>query len=92
MADTVRKKVLIQGVVQGVFFRASTQSRAKELGLVGWVKNKPNGSVEAIFEGTADRVEDMIKWCRQGPSEANVTDVKITPEAVTSKCNGFEIR
>jgi len=79
-------------MVQGVFFRAGTQSKAKELGLVGWVKNTPNGSVEAVFEGASDRVEDMIKWCHQGPSTAKVNQVTVTPETVTSKCKGFEIR
>jgi len=90
--SVVRKRVLISGMVQGVFFRDSTQSKARELGLFGWVKNTPNGTVEAVFEGESDRVEDMIKWTQQGPPGANVSNVKVTPEAATAKFNGFVIR
>jgi acylphosphatase len=63
--------------VQGVFFRAETQSRARSLGLVGWVRNAPDGTVEAVFEGPSERVDSMLDWCRRGPPHAQVEDVAV---------------
>lgn len=90
--DIVRKRAVISGMVQGVFFRAHTQEKARELGLVGWVKNRPDGSVEAVFEGTPGQVEAMIKWCHEGPSTARISKVTVKPEEPTGRCTGFEIR
>jgi acylphosphatase len=73
----VRASVRVSGRVQGVFFRAETQSRARSLGLAGWVRNAPDGSVEAVFEGPAERVRSMLDWCRRGPSHATVDDVTV---------------
>jgi acylphosphatase len=70
----------VRGAVQGVFFRAETRDRARSLGLAGWVRNVPDGSVEAIFEGDSERVESMIDWCRRGPRGASVTDVEVSDE------------
>lgn len=70
--------MLVRGRVQGVFFRAETRSRAVSLGLGGWVRNNPDGTVEAAFEGERERVESMVEWCRRGPTLAQVEDVEVT--------------
>jgi acylphosphatase len=86
-----RAHVVVRGSVQGVFFRVETRERARSLGLAGRVRNAPNGTVEAAFEGDDDRVEEMIEWCRHGPAGAMVEDVEVTwvePEGEV----GFSIR
>ncbi len=70
--DTVRAHVIVSGLVQGVWFRASTRDVALRLGLRGWVRNRPDGTVEAVFEGPRDRVEQAVAWCRRGPPAARV--------------------
>jgi acylphosphatase len=70
--DRERAHVYVSGQVQGVFFRDSTQEIAEQLGLTGWVKNLPDGRVEALFEGPSERVREMIRWCEQGPPHAKV--------------------
>ena len=72
-----RVHVRIHGHVQGVFFRAETRSRASSLGLGGFIRNLPDGSVEAAFEGDAARVDSMLEWCRRGPSGARVERVDV---------------
>ena len=69
------KKVLITGSVQGVFFRASAQEEAINLGVTGWIKNLSNGDVEAILCGTEKSVEQLEQWLHHGPDEAEVTKV-----------------
>lgn len=69
--------VIVSGQVQGVWFRASTKQKADELGLNGWVRNTPNGCVEAVFEGEEELVNRMIDWCRHGPPMAKVDNVMI---------------
>ncbi len=84
-------KLKIFGRVQGVFFRDHTQEKAKELGVVGWVRNMPDGTVEALIEGSADAIEQMIAWCHQGPSSAQVEKVEV--EWMDAEgCEGFEVR
>ena len=75
--DTVGKRVRlhITGRVQGVFFRASAQRKAQELGLAGWVRNEPDGSVMAEAEGDAESLDAFIQWCKQGPAHAVVSKV-----------------
>jgi len=75
-----RAWAVIRGRVQGVFFRAETRDRARSLGLSGWVRNAPDGSVEAVFEGDRERIESILDWCRRGPSLAEVDDVDIAWE------------
>ncbi len=70
-----RVHLIIHGYVQGVFYRASTCETARRLGLKGWVKNLPDGNVEALFEGDTVKLNEMIQWCRSGPAGAHVTDV-----------------
>ena len=73
--------LLIKGKVQGVFYRATAKEEAERLGVTGWVRNTKEGCVEAVVSGTAEAVEQFIKWCRQGPPRAFVTDVEITETA-----------
>jgi len=86
-----RAEVVVRGAVQGVFFRVETRDRARSLGLAGWVRNAPDGSVEAVFEGDDERVESMVDWCRRGPRGARVQDVDVTWTEVQSE-DGFSIR
>ncbi|MDD5447979.1 MAG: acylphosphatase [Actinomycetota bacterium] len=79
-AGAKRARVLISGKVQGVFFRFETRDVAQSLGLGGWVRNLPDGSVEAVFEGEGKAVERAIEWCRRGPSLAQVKDVQVNWE------------
>jgi acylphosphatase len=86
-----RAHVKVSGRVQGVFFRAETRDRARSLGLAGWVRNAPDGSVEAAFEGPSGRVRSMLEWCRRGPALAVVADVSVDWEEPRGE-QGFEIR
>jgi acylphosphatase len=86
-----RAKVVGHGMVQGVFFRAEARDRARSLGVGGWVRNAANGSVEAVFEGEAERVESMVDWCSRGPSGARVDDVDVTWAEPQGE-DGFAIR
>lgn len=75
-----RRRVIVRGTVQGVFFRASCQQEASRRGVAGWVRNLPDGSVEALFEGPEHLVEQMVAWCRVGPPRAAVNDVDVVTE------------
>lgn len=86
-----RVRVRIHGRVQGVFFRAETRSRAESLGLAGWVRNAPDGSVEALFEGDPDRVDSMVEWCRRGPSGAHVNEIEVLEEEAGQAERGFRV-
>jgi acylphosphatase len=85
-----RVRVRVAGRVQGVFFRVSCARRARELGLAGWVRNTPAGEVEASFEGTEAAVDEIVSWCRQGPSGARVDRLEIEDEDVVG-ASGFRI-
>lgn len=71
--------VLVTGRVQGVFYRAATRERANELGVSGWVRNLPDGRVEARVEGDPGAVEDLLAWMRQGPPSAVVDELEAEP-------------
>lgn len=77
--------------MQGVGFRYQARSRAQSLGLAGFVRNLPDGSVEAVFEGEDDRVESMVEWSRHGPPGARVDDVEVSWEQSTGE-QGFAVR
>ena len=79
--DRIRRRVVVHGRVQGVFFRGSTQDEARRAGIDGWVRNRPDGAVEAVFEGEADAVEQLVAYCHHGPSWAEVTRVDVIEEA-----------
>jgi acylphosphatase len=87
----VRKRVLVSGEVQGVFFRDTCRRIAGQQGVAGWVRNLPDGRVEAVFEGDAESVEWLIRWARRGPSRAKVTAVGVHDEPVEG-LTAFEIR
>ncbi len=87
----MRRRVVIHGRVQGVFFRGSTADRAREVGVTGWVRNRPDGTVEAVFEGSAAKVEEMVRYCREGPPWARgerVEEFEELPEDLA----GFRVR
>ena len=90
--DRTRARVRISGRVQGVFFRDSTREKAQELGLLGYVKNTPDGDVEAVFEGPKEGVEEMVRWCGQGPPQASVENVDVDHEPAQGDLTGFEVR
>ena len=87
-----RKQVIIEGRVQGVFFRANTQKAALSFNLTGWVRNLPDGRVEAVFEGNDGDVDAMMEWCRKGPPFARVTDIETIPEPFSGEFRQFIIR
>ncbi|KAL1566012.1 acylphosphatase [Salvia divinorum] len=72
-------KVVVKGRVQGVFYRNWTVENARELGLKGWVRNRRDGAVEAVFSGGAEKVEEMERRCRRGPPDAMVTGLHVSP-------------
>jgi acylphosphatase len=84
--------VLISGKVQGVWFRASTKQIAKQLGLAGWVRNTPNGCVEAVFEGDEKLIKKIIEWCHRGPPLSKVINVEVKNQESTNGFDGFSIR
>ncbi len=88
----IRAHVLVSGHVQGVFYRASTQRQANSLALRGWVRNLPDGRVEAVFEGERMIVERMVAWCRVGPPNAYVADVDVRFEPTTGEFISFGVR
>jgi acylphosphatase len=90
--DQERAHVRVSGQVQGVFFRDSTRQKAEELGLAGWVKNLPDGKVEAVFEGPPESVREMIRWCEEGPPHASVEHVDTDFESAYGNLEGFEVR
>ena len=76
----VRRRVVVDGRVQGVFFRDTCRRVAVDAGVGGWVRNRPDGRVEACFEGEEDAVARLVSWCRVGPRHALITSVEVTDE------------
>jgi len=89
--EKARARVMIEGRVQGVFFRAHTQEMAYLLNLKGWVKNRSDGRVEALFEGDKAKVDQIIQWCHRGPSGASVRHVEVAWENFTGEFDDFSI-
>ena len=87
-----RIHVTISGRVQGVFFRAKTREEAVRNNVRGWVRNLPDGRVEAVFEGRPEDVDRVVAWCRIGPSHAAVDRVEAVEEPYTGAFRSFEIR
>lgn len=90
--DNGRVHVIVKGFVQGIFFRASTRDTACRLGLTGWVRNLPDGNVEAVFEGPVEKLTQAVQWCRMGPSGARVTKVEEDWQEYTGDYKSFDIR
>lgn len=91
MENKIRRRVIISGRVQGVFFRMETKRFADMIGIKGWVKNRRDGSVEAVLEGDENLLNEMISWCKKGPPMSRVIDVQIFPEDYSGAFTAFEI-
>ncbi|MEA2441408.1 MAG: acylphosphatase [Thermoleophilaceae bacterium] len=89
--DRVRRRVVVRGDVQGVFFRDSTREEADSRSVSGSVTNRSDGAVEAVFEGPPEAVDAMIAFCREGPSRAQVEDVEVTEEQPEGSGGGFAV-
>jgi acylphosphatase len=87
----VRAHVIFSGRVQGVFFRANTERKAVELGVYGWVKNLPDRTVEAVFEGDKTRVQNLIDWCSKHQPMATVTSMQVDWEEFKGEFNKFSV-
>ena len=87
----IRRRVVVHGLVQGVFFRDSVQRRASSSGVSGWVRNTRDGAVEGVFEGNREAVEALVEFCREGPRGARVDRVDVIDEAAEG-LSGFAIR
>jgi acylphosphatase len=89
--DMVRRHVTAEGEVQGVFFRETARRKATEAGVAGWITNRSDGKVEAVFEGPPEAVEELVEFCRDGPTAATVETIDVReeePEGLT----GFDVR
>lgn len=86
-----RIHLVVRGRVQGVYFRASAQREARQLGLTGWVKNRNDGAVELVAEGEEDQVKDFLAWSQQGPSTARVDKVETRWRSYTGEYPNFRI-
>jgi acylphosphatase len=87
----IRRRVIVRGLVQGVFFRDSTRRLALRHGVSGWVANRPDGALEAVFEGEADAVERLVAFSREGPRGAQVESIEVTEEEPEG-LSGFSVR
>jgi acylphosphatase len=91
MSDLIRRRVVVHGHVQGVFFRDTTRREAQRRGVAGWVSNRPDGAVEAVFEGSPENVEAMVEFSSGGPRGADVDRVE-TSEEEPEGLSGFDVR
>lgn len=91
MSELVRRRVVVRGHVQGVFFRDSCRRAANSRGVAGWITNRPDGAVEAVFEGQADSVAALVDFCRRGPRGADVDSVAESSEQPEG-LSGFQVR
>ena len=89
---TAKAHLFIEGRVQGVFYRAFTRNLAAKLGLNGWVRNLHDGRVEALFEGSREKLEQAIEGCRKGPIGSSVRNIEVIWEESSGEYKGFEIR
>lgn len=91
MSGTIRRRVVAHGLVQGVSFRETTRETAEAAGVAGWVRNRPDGVVEAVFEGAASAVDELVAHCRVGPPGARVDRIDVVDESPAG-LRGFTIR
>jgi len=92
IVENVRVRLIIEGRVQGVWFRESTRRQASALGVSGWVRNRADRSVEVVAEGPAEKVEKLVAWCHKGPPAAEVHRVSKTIEPWQGTLDAFDIR
>jgi acylphosphatase len=97
--DSVRARIVVRGRVQGVWYRGSAQEEARRLGLVGWARNRPDGSVEILAQGAPAALDRFVEWCREGPPLARVRSVDRIAEAIPAvgaddlaELRDFEVR
>jgi len=91
MSNNVRAHAIISGKVQGVWFRVETQQAARRQGVTGWVRNKRDGSVEAVFEGEAEDVQATLSWCHKGPPHARVDNVAVSWQDHAGEYTDFHV-
>jgi acylphosphatase len=91
-ADLVRTRLRVRGRVQGVWFRGSARAEAERLGIVGWARNRADGSVEILAQGRSNALERFVAWCASGPPGALVESVDRQAEPVADDLRGFEVR
>ncbi len=89
--ETVRVRLIIKGRVQGVWFRDSTRRQAVMFGVTGWVRNRPEGTVEVLAEGPERAVQKLVAWCRRGPSGARVDRLREERESWQGEFESFDI-
>jgi len=90
----MRKQIVLKiyGKVQGVFFRDSSQEKARELNLSGWVRNEPDGAVAIVAEGGEKELKELIEWCKNGPGHAKVDEVDVKWTEPTGRFDGFVVK
>jgi acylphosphatase len=91
MSETVARRLVARGRVQGVFFRDSTRREAQRLGVTGWVRNCPDGTDQAHAEGSPEAVAALMRWAREGPRHADVDELQVS-EIEPQGCTRFEVR
>ncbi len=87
-----RAHIIVHGLVQGVFFRYNTKKEALSLGLKGYVRNTPNGSVEIVAEGSKDKINELINFCKSNPGASDVSKVDVKFEKASNQFKSFEVR
>jgi len=87
-----RVRIIVHGSVQGVFFRSNTRTMASDLGLKGYAKNMPDGSVEVVAEGEKDKLKELIEFCKKGPEAAEVSKIDVKFSEASNEFEGFEVR
>ncbi len=88
----IRAHIIVSGKVQGVFYRAETASKAKRLNITGWIRNLPDGRVEAVFEGESTEVEKMLAFCRRGPPNAYVVSLDVRRQEWKGEFDNFTVQ
>lgn len=91
MTNRVRRRVVVHGTVQGVFFRSSTRDEALSRGVSGWVRNRRDGAVEAVFEGEPRAVDECVAFCHSGPPGARVVRVEVFDDLPPEGARGFSV-
>lgn len=92
MNEKARARIIVKGLVQGIFFRVGTKEKAQQLGITGWVRNLDSDKVEIIAEGEKKKIEELTKWCKKGPSSARIEEIKTEWQSCKAEFRDFDIR